>query len=87
MDNIFTQEEIMQHYIIANLNRIQVIIKPYKLQRDAKMLQESGLWHIDIQNQYNSILRSVIAVDMAQNLQITPLDALLFCEALDVAQL
>lgn len=85
--DIVTAQDQMQAYIIMNLNRIQNLIKPYKIQRDALMLSESGLWHIEIDEQYKKILRSVIAVDLACNLQITPLDALLFVENLDVNQL
>lgn len=87
-DNIYSREEICQHYIISNINRIQNIIKPYKLQRDALMLSESGVWHIDIQQQYNKILKSVIAVDMAVNIPgLTPLEALLFTEQLNIEEL
>lgn len=85
--DIVTAQEQMQAYIIMNLNRIQNLIKPYKIQRDALMLSESGLWHIEIDEQYKKILRSVIAVDLSINLSITPLDALLFVEDLDVNQL
>lgn len=85
--DILTAQDQMQAYIIMNLNRIQNLIKPYKIQRDALMLSESGLWHIEIDEQYKKILRSVIAVDLSINLSITPLDALLFVEDLDVNQL
>jgi len=81
---IYSQEEIMQHFIVANVFLIQKLFSPYKLQRDALLANEKSLFHIDIEQQYVKILRSVLAVYMCQNLQITPLDALIFVEQMKV---
>jgi hypothetical protein len=84
---IYSQEEIMQHFVVANIFLIQKLLSPYKLQRDALLASEKGLFHIDIEEQYVKILRSVLAVYLCQNLQITPLESLIFCEQLNVKDL
>lgn len=85
-DNIYTQEEQMQHFVVANIFLIQKLLSPYKLQRDALLASEKGLFHIDIESQYVKILRSVLAVYMCQNLQITPFEALVFTESLNIGE-
>lgn len=84
---IISKEEQIQNYIVGNLFEIQQLVKPYRLQRDALLTQEQGIWHLDVQSQYRKIIKSVIAVNLAQALQITPLDALLAVEELRVDDL
>lgn len=84
---IYTKQEVMEHFIIMNVPRLQQIIQPYKDQRQAYLDKEDGIWHSDINNQFEKIIRSVIVADMCLNLPITTLDALVFIEEVDINQI
>ena len=83
----YTIEEIMSHYLVANLLRLQQITKDYKTQRDALLVKEDGIWHNDINAQYKTIIKSVIMVDMAQNLPVNALEILIFMENVDITKI
>lgn len=87
MNDILTAEERIQSFVINNLLDIQRLIKPYRELRDALLDKEEAALHFDIRNQYKETIRSIIAIYCAQHLQITPLEAIMVIQELDISQI
>ena len=87
MTEVYTTQERMQAYIIANLWRIQQIIAPLKTRRDSLLEDEDSLFRDDIKKQYIDRVAGALLTDMCIHLPVDALEALCFIEELNLEEL